>query len=1162
MKILRIQLLNLNSLPEGDLNLEDGPLADAGIFAITGPTGSGKSTVLDAVTLALYGRAARYGSLPNPPDIMSRHTGECRAEVLFEVPRGRFVARWEMRRARKKSTGALQQAQRTICDANGVVLAQKINEADRLIEELTGLDYGRFVRSVLLAQGEFAQFLKAGKDDRAALLESLTGTHIYSDLGVLAFQECTTRENALAQAEAALGRIALLGYEERLGACSGIGRLSGEIETLTDKRDALARRIQLGRQLSDLFATAAELTRKQDALGAEKVALAPEIERLARHRLAQPFFADLQALDTLAGRVTLEKTGYDSAITAAAKARAALASGLHAASSLAAELVSAAETATAEARNSAAELQRSRAAVDDWLALHAADKTLESELAGIVERLSALAGAREKLAAATAERKAVAAERQSATERATSLQAVLHASMAKESAAADASKSATGARDALLAGASLESLQTGLDLLEQRRTLLLDFQGVFKLRDAADLRLQTLAGETAACTQRREQARADEERCRAEARACEERLELTRENVALLKRIAKLEEQRDLLKPGEPCPLCGSHEHPFAAGDAQPSAGLRDAEKALAAATVAAKAATGAAQKASEARARAEQALTGHQARIAEAQTEFDACSKLHAAHSITLGLTDAEALSGALSENTSAREARTTLIRSIRSAEQASAKAEVEHVRAQGETRAVREKIAAQCTILSGFDERLVRADTLLAATGLQIEALGAELGAPLGVFGISLPAAGAERSTAKSLEKRRQKWQQQTACRQRFETEIQQAAASAADLDCRTVALRAQALRLGESAPAADLAGAAAEPGEATRMRRQWRTLDDAATALARYQTAVAATAAATDERRSVLLGTEDALRRDTDAFNAHLAASGVPFADIATLRAARLDDAAVQRIAPLQAGLEQRIADTTTRLDQIHDQCRQLREAATGEPVPDAADLPALEAERRRLDELAVAATEQRTTLRNDLARDDDNRRVRQEQVAALADERRRLGIWERLRHLIGSADGAKFRQFAQGLSLDVVLRHANRHLSRLNDRYRLQRAPGADLMLEIVDRHQAGAIRPMLSLSGGETFLVSLALALGLSDLAGRNARIDSLFIDEGFGSLDADALDTAVAALDTLRLSNKTIGVISHVELLKERIPVQIRVERLAGGISVLRPPGV
>ena len=147
------------------------------------------------------------------------------------------------------------------------------------------------------------------------------------------------------------------------------------------------------------------------------------------------------------------------------------------------------------------------------------------------------------------------------------------------------------------------------------------------------------------------------------------------------------------------------------------------------------------------------------------------------------------------------------------------------------------------------------------------------------------------------------------------------------------------------------------------------------------------------------------------------------------------------------------------------------------------------------------------------------------------------------------------------FAQGLSLDVLVRLANRHLSKLSDRYRLQRIAGETLDLEIVDQHQASTRRPMRSLSGGESFIASLALALGLSDLAGRNVKIDSLFIDEGFGSLDPDTLDIAVAALEGLQTSHKTIGVISHVELLKERITAQIRVTPTGGGVSRLTVVG-
>ena len=162
------------------------------------------------------------------------------------------------------------------------------------------------------------------------------------------------------------------------------------------------------------------------------------------------------------------------------------------------------------------------------------------------------------------------------------------------------------------------------------------------------------------------------------------------------------------------------------------------------------------------------------------------------------------------------------------------------------------------------------------------------------------------------------------------------------------------------------------------------------------------------------------------------------------------------------------------------------------------------------------------------------------------------------WHRLRVLIGSADGSLFARFAQGLTLEHLTVLANRHLRQLNPRYTIRRATdGAadDLELEIVDHYQADVTRPMRSLSGGESFLVSLALALGLSQLASGRTSIESLFIDEGFGSLDAETLEVAMSALENLQAGGKVIGVISHVPAMQERITVQINVTKETGGCS-------
>ncbi|MDD2620622.1 MAG: SbcC/MukB-like Walker B domain-containing protein, partial [Syntrophomonadaceae bacterium] len=187
--------------------------------------------------------------------------------------------------------------------------------------------------------------------------------------------------------------------------------------------------------------------------------------------------------------------------------------------------------------------------------------------------------------------------------------------------------------------------------------------------------------------------------------------------------------------------------------------------------------------------------------------------------------------------------------------------------------------------------------------------------------------------------------------------------------------------------------------------------------------------------------------------------------------------------------------------------------------------------------------------------------ENRAQLQEQVQKIEIQKDELRRWEMLHNLIGSADGKKFRNFAQGLTFDIMIAHANRQLQKMSDRYLLQRHSRQALELNVIDNYQAGEIRSTANLSGGESFLVSLSLALGLSQMVSRKVSVDALFLDEGFGALDEDALDIALDTLAGLQRDGKLIGVISHVPALKERIATQIQVISKSGGRSILQGPG-
>lgn len=209
-----------------------------------------------------------------------------------------------------------------------------------------------------------------------------------------------------------------------------------------------------------------------------------------------------------------------------------------------------------------------------------------------------------------------------------------------------------------------------------------------------------------------------------------------------------------------------------------------------------------------------------------------------------------------------------------------------------------------------------------------------------------------------------------------------------------------------------------------------------------------------------------------------------------------------------------------------------------------------------EGQPLDTVLVCTTQEQTELSFRLRTHVEN----QAKVASLQEEltarRADSECWAKLNELAGSADGAKFRRIAQGYTLDVLLSYANVQLRDLSRRYRLERVPET-LALQVIDRDMCDEIRSVHSLSGGESFLVSLALALGLSSLSSNRMKVESLFIDEGFGSLDAETLRTAMDALENLRTQGRKIGVISHVQEMTERIPVQILVSRAGNGRSFL-----
>ncbi|KAF1065873.1 MAG: Nuclease SbcCD subunit C [Pseudomonas citronellolis] len=281
-----------------------------------------------------------------------------------------------------------------------------------------------------------------------------------------------------------------------------------------------------------------------------------------------------------------------------------------------------------------------------------------------------------------------------------------------------------------------------------------------------------------------------------------------------------------------------------------------------------------------------------------------------------------------------------------------------------------------------------------------------------------------------------------------------------------------------------------------------------------------------------------------------------------DIAQWRAEHpeLDDVGLERLLAIDdaavSALRQHLQDADKAVEQarvlLHEREQRLQQHSADSAVQASAE--DLQQSLGELREQLAIHEQHCAELRAQQA--DDQRRQQAHQ--ALADDidkaRGERQRWGRLNDLIGSASGDVFRKIAQGYNLDLLLHHANNQLRQLARRYRLKRG-GSALGLLVLDTEMGDELRSVHSLSGGETFLVSLALALGLASMASSTLRIESLFIDEGFGSLDPESLQLAMDALDGLQAQGRKVAVISHVQEMHERIPVQIQVRRQGNGLS-------
>ncbi len=1166
MKIHNLKFENINSLKgKWEIDFDNPELTRENIFLITGKTGSGKSSIFDAITLALYGETSRQGKITGTTnELMNKHSGECSSQVTFSVKDKKYIATFSQHRSRNLANGNLQIQRTTLTDiSTNKVLNNSPSTIAPETEKLIGLNFNQFSKTVMLAQGSFDLFLKASKDEKASILEQITGTQIYSEISKKVYEHHKNEKQILDNLKQQLGDIELLSDEDIKYRNNQIKEFEENIFNINKEIKTLESIINYYSKLNDLKLKEESLSKLNNDLEDQKASHIQQVSKIDNYNKVINIIAQNNELIKCEEETKDTETEEQELITKEKKNK-----------DLQKKLLANKDELNKNKKNEEDNLDKLNSIIKQVRTLDNDINTKTSNLEITNNNLKNNKSQIDKLIIAISENSTKVKDKQ--TKLATlesyvkeheylnkydnnqesildNLESYIKLNTKKNETEESLSREKDNSN---LLIDKYNNQKDCFDKIDKELTALntelnsFEF-GYEEITDLISVKANYISQLNTSLTNYKQYY--DNEKSLTEKNNQESLLEVELENyqdklkaqqkiIDLQKEIVGLKSYAHLLTDGTPCPLCGSKEHPqIAEGDTSELEKAQKVHDDLAEET--------------------NEVLT----QISNLTTEISTI--LIQQDQIKNSLTN-----DLIKEIYPIDTYKNEIINMLNSLN-----AEVESLtKSQTRIKELNKAISEKNPTYNDYQTNLKIAETnktnnekAIKSYEKTIENYNSEIKtikALLDDFIISksykelntlFNEYNDNNKTIRILKEEIIELQKTIEKDDKAHKEIENLVNSIKEnkitLENDIKELNASRVKLFEEKDC-DI-----ELENQNRILKEInQKIDINEAELAPINDSIIKLSENIKHKQERIIKLNETLSNLKSELDSALKSNDID--SVETALSYNLDNEEKLSLETSIKSYENKEIEYKALLKDINSEKTDLESKKV-----EISDETAKE-KQNELQNNRDESIKQKTIIEQELKANEVNRDKIKEKEALITHQQTKVNKWEILYTAIGSSDGKKFKEIAQGITLDYLILNTNQKLIELFPRYELFRIQNeinaTSLELGVIDKYSAAIKRPVSNLSGGESFIISFSLALGLSDLLNKKVSIETLFLDEGFGTLDEETLTQALEAIDNLSKTGKVIGIISHVSLLHDRIRSQIQVQENGDSTSSLSGPGV